>query len=314
MIEYIYIAVTALLWSGMEVALKSLGGAFNPVQLTMSRVFVGGLILLPLAVRTMKRRGVRLDRKAWRTLIGLSLVGVTFSINVTQLAIVYIPATAVSAMASTNPMFTAFLSWLLLHERLKRHQTVGLLLALAGLLFLTTPWNVRMDPWGVVFGLLSPLSFSLYSVFGKRACRDYGAVAVTCLCFLLGAVEMAALSGLSHIPALAEALRGAGLHTFAAIPFFYGYSLKLLPVVLYIFVGGTGIGFACYFLAIEAGSAQKATVVFFVKPVLAPILAMLLLRETVSGSTLIGLLFIIVAAACMVVPELIAQHNEKGTI
>ena len=39
---YLYIAVTTLLFSSMEVALKLISGQFNPIQLNFSRFVVGG--------------------------------------------------------------------------------------------------------------------------------------------------------------------------------------------------------------------------------------------------------------------------------
>ena len=54
---YLYIAVTTLLFSSMEVALKLISGQFNPIQLNFSRFLVGGLVLIPFAVRELKKRG-----------------------------------------------------------------------------------------------------------------------------------------------------------------------------------------------------------------------------------------------------------------
>ena len=51
---YLYIAVTTLLFSSMEVALKLISGQFNPIQLNFSRFLVGGLVLIPFAVRELK--------------------------------------------------------------------------------------------------------------------------------------------------------------------------------------------------------------------------------------------------------------------
>ena len=55
---YLYIAVTTLLFSSMEVALKLFSGQFNPIQLNFSRFLVGGLVLIPFAVRELKKRGI----------------------------------------------------------------------------------------------------------------------------------------------------------------------------------------------------------------------------------------------------------------
>ena len=94
---------------------------------------------------------------------------------------------------------------------------------------------------------------------------------------------MIALAGLTHIPALSAGLTAAGLDTFASIPFFTGYTLANLPIVLFIYVGVTGIGFTCYFLSMEVTSAQTTSLVFFFKPALAPLLAFLVLHEAIPA-------------------------------
>lgn len=298
------IAITSLLWSGMETALKLVSGNFNPIQLTFSRVLIGGLILLPFALKTLNRRGVRLTMHDFLILFLLSLLGVTFSICVTQFAVLYIPAALVSAFASTNPIFAVLFSYLILHKPIKKYHVLSVGLALIGITLIIRPWGVRLDGLGLVFAILSPLSFSLYSVTGKPITRRCGGVVVTSFCFLMGAVEMMILSLTTHIPAVSRLLVESGLGIFSEIPFIEGYSLESLPYVLYIFIGGTGIGFACYFVAIEKSSAQFASVAFFVKPVLAPIIAYLLLHETVASNELAGIICIILAAVALVLPEL----------
>ena len=61
---YLYILITTLLFSSMEVALKCIAGQLNPIQLNFSRFLVGGLVLVPLAVRELKKRGLTVDGKA----------------------------------------------------------------------------------------------------------------------------------------------------------------------------------------------------------------------------------------------------------
>lgn len=43
-----------MLYSTTEVALKALGGAFAPMQVTVERVLLGALALLPFALKDLK--------------------------------------------------------------------------------------------------------------------------------------------------------------------------------------------------------------------------------------------------------------------
>ena len=300
---YLYIAVTTLLFSSMEVALKLISGQFNPIQLNFSRFVVGGLVLIPFAVRELKKRGLKLDGKALGSFALLGLMGIAVSMSLYQLSVTRIQASVVGVLFSSNPVFVTLFAFLLLHETISKNQVAGLVLIIQ-------PWHLRLDALGVVYVLLATLLFALYGVCGKRQCARFGGLVVTCFGFLFGAAEMIALAGLTHIPSLAASLTAAGLDTFASIPFFTGYTLANLPIVLFIYIGVTGIGFTCYFLSMEVTSAQTTSLVFFFKPALAPLLAFLVLHEAIPGNMLAGIACILCGSLVSILPGLLAQRKS----
>ena len=302
---YLYIAVTTLLFSSMEVALKLISGQFNPIQLNFSRFLVGGLVLIPFAVRELKKRGRKLDGKALGSFALLGLMGIAVSMSLYQLSVTRIQASVVGVLFSSNPVFVTLFAFLLLHETISKNQ-------IAGLVLIIQPWHLRLDALGVVYVLLATLLFALYGVCGKRQCARFGGIVVTCFSFLFGAAEMIAIAGLTHIPALSAGLTAAGLDTFASIPFFTGYTLTILPIVLFISVGVTGIGFTCYFLSMEVTSAQTTSLVFFFKPALAPLLAFLVLHEAIPGSMLAGIACILCGSLVSILPGLLAQRRAAA--
>lgn len=307
---YFYILVTTVLFSSMEVALKLVADQFNPIQMTFSRFLIGGLILIPLALRTLKSRGGRIDAAALRSFAVLGLMGIAVSMTFYQLSVTRIQASVVGVLFSSNPIFVTLFAFLLLHEAISKKQTAGLLLDLGGIVLIIQPWNLKLDMLGVIYVLVATLLFALYGVCGKRQCANFGGIVVTCFSFLFGSAEMMALAALTHFPVLATAMTGAGLGQFANIPFFSGYTLASLPIVLYIFIGVTGIGFTCYFLAMETTSAQQTSLVFFFKPALAPILALLFLHETISGNMLAGIGLILCGSLISLLPDLPASRKK----
>lgn len=312
---YLYIAITTLLFSSMEVALKSVAGQFNPIQMTFSRFFVGGLILIPLAMRTLKARGAKIDAAALRSFALLGLMGIAVSMTFYQLSVTRIQASVVGVLFSSNPIFVTLFAFLLLHEAISKNQVAGLVLDVVGIVVIIQPWNLKLDAMGVIYVLVATLLFALYGVSGKRQCAKFGGIVVTCFGFLFGSVEMMVLASLTHIPALSAALTRAGLKLFADIPFFSGYSLASLPVVLFVFIGVTGIGFTCYFLAMETTSAQQASLVFFFKPALAPVLALIFLHENIPGNMLAGIGLILCGSLVSILPGLLAsKKNAAKTI
>jgi drug/metabolite transporter (DMT)-like permease len=53
---YLYIALTTIIFSTMEIALKFISGVFNPIQLTFTRFFIGGLFLIPFALNALHKK------------------------------------------------------------------------------------------------------------------------------------------------------------------------------------------------------------------------------------------------------------------
>ena len=307
---YLLIVATAVLWSGMEVALKFVAGDFNPIQLTFTRVLIGGAILFPLARRSLKKRGRKLDGAALCRFAALGFLGIAVSMSINQLAVMYAPATVVSSIAVSNPIFTAAFAALILREPVSKWKLMSLLLAIVGIVVIIAPWNLELSLPGVLYSLLAPLTFSLYGVLSRRDCERYGGATVTSFCFVFGALELMAFAALSHIPGADSLLRFAGLDIFASIPFLSGYTLEVLPYFLYIAVGATGIGFCCYFSAMEKSTALHASLAFFLKPVMAPVYAFFLLGERIEENVFAGIVIMLACLALFVLPELVQTHKK----
>ena len=101
---------------------------------------------------------------------------------------------------------------------------------------------------------------------------------------------------LSHVNIVATPFQASGLDIFAQIPLLKGISWRTLPLIIYISVFVTGLGYT-HFLAMENTSAVTASVVFFIKPALAPILALILIHESIGFNTLGGIIFILLGSS-----------------
>ena len=297
-----YIAAATLLFSTMEIALKTVAGVFHPVQLTFTRFFVGGLLLLPFALRMLQKKGRRLSGGAAARFALLGFVGVVVSMTLYQLAVMNTNASVVAVLFSSNPLFVLLFAFFLLREPVYPHNIIAIAVAALGIIVLINPLHTDISTAGVLFTMLATLTFALYGVMGKKQCREYGGVVVTCFGFLFGSAEMFLLSLLSHIDGIAWFLRSHGLSAFAEIPFVQGYTLANLSTVLYVSIGVTGIGYACYFMAMEKTSANTASLVFFFKPALAPILACVILKEAIPLHRAVGILLILCGSLISILP------------
>ena len=277
---YMYITLTTLIFSTMEIALKLVSNNFNPIQLTFTRFFIGGLFLLPFAIVSLHKKQKYLSKKDLLYFAFLGLLGIVISMCLYQLAILTTKASVVAVLFSCNPVFVTILAFLLLKENIHKSNVLALILEIIGSLIIIDPFNTKLNIFGVVLTMASTLIFALYGVYGKRKCLKFGGIVVTCFGFIFGSLEMLILIGLSHISYISNIFANNNvLSIFSSIPLFTGYSMQTLPVIIYICIINTGLGFAFYFKAMEETSAQTTSLVFFFKPILAPILALILLHE-----------------------------------
>jgi len=62
----------------------------------------------------------------------------------------------------------------------------------------------------------------------------------------------------------------------------------------------TGAGFLLYFLAIKQSNATTGSIVFFLKPVIAPILAVLIIGDVITYNMYIGIALILAASYILI--------------
>lgn len=309
---YLCIAITTLLFSTMELALKMTAGNFHPVQQTFSRFLVGGLMLLPLAIREWKRRELQMTWKRLRKMALLGLIGICISMTMYQMAVLHTKASVVAVLFSSNPLFvTLFAGWLL-GEAVHLRSIVAIALDLAGIFIIVEPWNTHLSPLGVLLTLGSTLLFALYGVLGRGESSTCGGVVTTCASFLFGSTEMMAIAAWTHISPVATWLEGHHLEVFSRIPFVSGYTVETLLPFLYIAVFATGMGYLCWFLSMEYLDAQTASLAFFFKPALATALAVLILHETVPWNMGIGICLVLLGSAISLLGKRRASSRDQG--
>lgn len=294
----LFIAVATILFSSMEIALKSVSGRFNPMQMNFLRFSIGGLFLFPFALRSMQKRGAVFQKRdaGFFALSGFTCVVVSMTLY--QLAIQYCAASIVAILFSCNAVFSVPFAAAFLKERIHGFNLATMAFSLAGMLCIVNPFQggAGVGLLGIGLAVGAAAAFALYGVMGKPRSARMGGIATTSISFLFGGAELALLILASGIPGVARALASAGLGEFSDIPFLAGLDWRVLPVFAYISLGVTGVGFASYFLAMEKTSASTAAVVFYIKPALAPLMALAILGESISAGTAAGIVLIAIGS------------------
>ena len=310
-VGYVYIVLCAMIFSFVEVALKFTGGMFHPMQITVLRFLIGGSVLLPFALRVMRARGERFTRKDAGCFVLLGCLFVCVAMSIYQLAVVYAPASVVAVLFSCNPIFITLLAGPILREPVRKNHVLALCLEAVAVLIIVDPLHARLDGRGVLFALLSAALFALYSVIGKKRTARFGGIGVTSFCSLFGGAELLLLLLLGHTGAGAAAFRAVGLSLYTDVPILSTLTAQSLPWLLYLGAVNTGLGFVFHMLAVEKTSAQTASLIFFLKPMLAPLFALAFLHEEILPNMRLGILCFLIGSAIAILPGIIESNRAK---
>lgn len=283
----IYLVLSILMFSSFEVVSKSTKNSISPAQMTYYRFFIGGLILLPFAIRDIRAKHIQLNLKFFLTFFMMGTLLVVLSMNLSQIGIAYSTASLTAILFSSNPLFVSLFSSIILKEKLTPGKLVGLLIGIIGLC--VTCANIFLHPYSVtpnfILGafliIVAMLIFSFYTVFNKKLTSTYSTFICTSFSSIIGAVVLMIVTVIKSIP--------SGINPFA-------FELHaILPQFLYLCIFVTGLAYYFYFDALSNLDTGTGSMSFFVKPPLASILAALILGEKISLNLIIGIILILFA-------------------
>lgn len=275
----LYIFLTAFLFATMEVALKIAGSDMDSFQLTFLRFSIGGIFLIPFAVKENKKNKIQLNGKDFIWVLMLGVLCVPLSMLFFQLGIMKSNASTAAVLMSVSPFFTTIFAHFILKEKLNKLKVIGLFIGLVGILFMIRPWDIQSGNTvtGAAFMILATAFFGLYSVAGKIKIEKIGIITQTCLSFITGSLVLLVII------------------IFMGRPVLLGVAENLM-MVLYISVFVTGFGYYFYFMAIKNSDATTASMAFFIKPAIAPVFAVLILKDVLLWNTYLGIFFILMAS------------------
>lgn len=306
---YLCIALSTFFFSTMEISLKLVAGNFNSIQMTVSRFLVGSLVLLPFALRVLKAKKINLEKKDLLQFAWLGFICIVVSMILFQLAVMNTNASVVASIFSCNPIFVLFFAHLLLKAPIYKHNVIALIMQVVGILFIINPLHTKLSILGITLTILSAITFAFYGVCGKKSTSKFGGIVVTSFSFIFGSLELLVLTFISHINSVANFLISHNLDTFANVPLLTGYTASSIPVFLYIAIGVTGMGYCFYFLAMEYTDANTTSLIFFFKPIIAPVLAFIVLKEFIPFNMIIGIGFILFGSIYTILCTMKMQHS-----
>jgi drug/metabolite transporter (DMT)-like permease len=281
-LSWLLLILANILWACSYVAAKYALRDISVFTMNALRMILAAIILLPFLI--VMRKDLKLTRKDLPQLALLAFIGLvvnkTFEFGGLSLS----TASDVALLITSETIYTAVLSWLLLRERFKPLTGVALLLGFVGVYLIVERSLIPNIPAGggimrmvgdlmVVLGLIFE---AFYTVRGKALLVKHSPLLITAAT-IVG-------STIFWIPIAGGDILFNGWHPLSLAAWLGVGWLALMSTVVAYFAWFKG-------LAEVDGSAAASTL--FIQPLLGTLLAIVLLHDQLLPTTIVGGILII---------------------
>lgn len=276
---FIYALLAVTIWSGNFVIASGFVDAIPPITLAAMRWITATLVFLPFAYKHMVREKEAIRSNLF-SLIVAAITGVTLFNTLVYVSARTTDTVNMALFATTTPIFVVILSHMFLKEAISLFRTVGLVVAISGMLTIASrgSLDVLLDMTfrvGDLWMLLAGLLWAVYSILVKKKPKEISQYSFLGVVFLLGAIPL--------IPA-----------AFMEQSFYPQWSMtpSIIGAVLYIGIGASLIAFFLWNSAVMLIGPGTAALFQYFMPVFSGIGAYLLLGQPITISHAIGFVLI----------------------
>lgn len=268
------LAATSI-WGAMYVVSKAVMAVIPPFSLLTSRLVLGALSLLLVAVLQRKLRIRRGD--FWR-ILGVGFIGYGISLGFQFVGTDLSTAANGSLVTSATPAFVLIFAALILREKITSKRLIALIVSSLGVLAVIDPRSAQLDSslfWGNISLVAAALTWALYSVLVRKVTRNVDVLAVSLVAFL-GGVPTSVLLGTYEYNT-----QGFGEIT-----------LGVVAGILFLGIICTAVAMYLWNTAFALLDASLASLTFFAQPVVGTLLGAVFLGEEITPLFLFGGLLI----------------------
>lgn len=275
LIPYIEVSFAVLVWGASFIATKIALEDISPISIVWLR-FAMGVVILGIAV-AMRRQFALPNKNEWGYFALLGFLGITFHQWLQSNGLMTSEASTTAWIVATTPVFMALLGWLVLKEGLGWIRISGILLAFMGVLVVVSDGNIasisigKFGAPGDVLILISALNWAVFSTLSRRGLKSHPASLMMFYVMSLGWIFTSLLfipsEGWSEIPHL---------------------TLNGWIGVLFLGTFCSGLAYIAWYDALQALSAAQTGAFLYIEPLVAVIVAALILAEPVTWASLLG--------------------------
>ena len=252
------LAMIAFAANSLFARLALAGGAIDAAGYTGVRMASGAAFLALILWRRPGRAGGLPG--SWRAAAALGVYAIGFSLAYLRLGV------SLGALVLFTAVQVTMIAWSVIRgEHPGRVEIAGIVLALAGFVYLVSPGLVAPDPLGCALMVIAGVAWGVYSILGRGGADPVGQTAGN----FIRIVPMA-------LPLIVVSLIAGGMTA-------YGVILALGAGVL-----ASALGYILWYRALPGLAMTQAAIVQLSVPVIAALGAVIFLSETLTARLLIA--------------------------
>lgn len=264
--DYGRLVLLAAIWGASFLFMRVAAPVLGPALTAHARLLIGGLALLAW----FRFSGFDPQfRRWWPQYLVIGTVNCAIPFTLYAFALIHAPASLLSIVNATSPMFGLVFGVLFAGERIGPGKTAGLALGAAGVALIAQPEGISAGPmlgWAVAAALAGCSAYGMTGVIIKR-----WALGAPSLGIAVGSQLGAALVLVPLLPLLPPVAWPSGL---------------VIANVLALGLLASGVAFVLYFRLIADVGATRALTVTYLIPLFGVVFGTLFLGESLPASAL----------------------------
>ncbi len=266
-------------WGVMGLFVRTLSGVgLNMFQITAIRLVIGTLMLCVL-VLIYDKRLYKIELKDLPIFIGMGILSVLMMSCFYFAAILKTSLSTAAILLYTAPIWVLTASVIFYGEKLTVKKITALICAFIGCICVSGVSSANVSVSGILCGLGSGLSYSLYSIIGKYALKKYQPLTVTVYSFIVAAIGSVFLADMPKVITLVAD----------------NFNLSILLNILGIGLVTVFVPYLCYTLGLKHIPAGKAAIMASVEPMVATIAGIFAYGEIPNIIGFCGIVLIILS-------------------
>jgi drug/metabolite transporter (DMT)-like permease len=274
-IAYIEVTFAVIAWGASFIATKLALRDLSPVTVVWIRFAIGVIIL---GIATKMRNQFSLPKKQeWFYLALLGFLGITFHQWLQSTGLQTVQASTTAWIVATTPVFIAFLSWLFLKEKISWLQISGIFIAAVGVLLVVSRGNLGglfksgFGTPGDILILISASNWAVFSILSSRGLKKYPATQMMFYVMTIGWLFTSFLF-----------ISGQGFGEISQLTWSSLIGVSFLGIFC------SGLAYIAWYDGLQALPASRIGAFLYIEPLVAVVVAWVVLGETLVPVVLIG--------------------------